>query len=103
MKRSLGTNGKGRNIWNPLTPTIDYLNTVGISSGSVLDSGYDPNYHTNRNQQSSGTAIERNLWTPLRPTSHHYSVDFLSTVGISSGSVLAADYDEINRTDEEDG
>ena len=37
------TEGHGRGFWNPIKPTIDYVETVGISSGTVLDAEYENN------------------------------------------------------------
>ena len=41
LQTRLLTEAHGRKLWTPLKPTIDYLSTVGISSGSVLDATYD--------------------------------------------------------------
>ena len=40
---TLLTEGHGRAFWNPIKPTIDYVETVGISSGTVLDAEYENN------------------------------------------------------------
>jgi len=44
LKASLSTNANGRELWTPIKPTIDFLTTVGISSGSVL--GEDNDYES---------------------------------------------------------
>ena len=44
MKARLFTKADGRDLWTPIKPTIDYLTTVGISSGSVL--GDDNDYES---------------------------------------------------------
>ena len=44
LKARLFTNATGRDLWTPIKPTIDYLQTVGISSGSVL--GGDDDYES---------------------------------------------------------
>ena len=41
LQTRLLTEAQGRKLWTTLKPTIDYLSTVGISSGSVLDATYD--------------------------------------------------------------
>ena len=41
LNSRLNTKANGRDLWTPLRPTIDYLTTVGISSGSVLEIDYD--------------------------------------------------------------
>ena len=44
LKARLFTKANGRDLWTPIKPTIDYLTTVGISSGSVL--GDDNDYES---------------------------------------------------------
>ena len=41
LSNRLNTKANGRDLWTPLRPTINYLTTVGISSGSVLEIDYD--------------------------------------------------------------
>ena len=41
LKARLFTKANGRDLWTPIKPTIDYLTTVGISSGSVLTDDND--------------------------------------------------------------
>ena len=47
LNNRLITKANGRGLWTPLKPTIDYLTTVGISSGSVLEVDYDYKEETN--------------------------------------------------------
>ena len=44
LKARLFTNATERDLWTPIKLTIDYLQTVGISSGSV--SGGDDDYES---------------------------------------------------------
>ena len=51
LQNRLSNKAHGRNLWTPLRPTINDLNTVGVGSGSVLDIEYDYDQET---EASSG-------------------------------------------------